>query len=98
HPSSRLFPYTTLFRSYEIAEDGIEAEPAHQWNDNARSAEQDEGIAVDGNVDRRGHLSAFVSLHRARHILNGAISWSGIHRYPCRDRKSTRLNYSHQII
>ncbi len=54
---------------YEIAEDGIEAEPAYQWNDDARSAEQDEGIAVDGNVDRRGHLSVFVSSHRARHIL-----------------------------
>ena len=59
---------------YEIAEDGIEAEPAHQRNDDARSAEQDEGIAVDGNVDRRGHLSVFVSSRRARHVLNGAIS------------------------
>jgi len=66
---------------YEIAEDGIEAEPAHQWNDDARSAEQDEGIAVDGNIDRRGHLSVFVSSDQARHILNGAVSKSGIHRH-----------------
>src|SRR5439155_17346794 len=69
---------------YEIAEDGIEAEPPHQWNDDARSAKQDKGTAVDGNVDRRGHLSALVSSHRARHILNDAISWSAIHRHPCR--------------
>ena len=69
---------------YEIAEDGIEAEPAHQWNDDARSAEQDKGIAVDGNVDRRGHLSVFVSSCRERHVLNGAISGTGIHRHPCR--------------
>ena len=68
----------------EIAEDGIEAEPAHQWNDDARSAEQDQGIAVDGNVDRRGHLSVFVSSRRERHVLNGAISETGIHRHPCR--------------
>ena len=58
----------------EIAEDGIEAEPAHQRNDDAGSAEQDESIAVDGNIDRRRHLSLFVRSRRARHIMNGAIS------------------------
>ena len=60
---------------YEIAEDGIEAEPAHQWNDDARSAEQDKGIAVDGNVDRRGHLS------RVRQLASGKGISSTV-RYP----------------
>src|SRR5438552_13833212 len=67
-PRSTLFPYTTLFRSLEVAVGQLER-----------------GVAVDvvaqlehrRRADRRGHG------HR--------------HPSPLPDRKSTRLNSSHQI-
>src|SRR5258708_22680178 len=72
-PRSTLFPYTTLFRSYQ-----------------ARTLTRSPTAVV----------SALSTIELARlpmksHDTSGS---SDITRMPLRDRKSTRLNSSHQII
>src|SRR5258708_20855472 len=76
-PRSTLFPYTTLFRSHQLAE-----HLAHL------------------DVVRPRLERLFAQLLRARPIALEAIQprRSCAKRRSRRDRKSTRLNSSHQII
>src|SRR5207244_10861278 len=84
-PRSTLFPYTTLFRSRDR---GTIATVAHHAaiDDRERA-----GVLLHefgGDLDRLG-----------AHLRRGAPRrLSGHHRGAGRDRKSTRLNSSHQII
>src|SRR5258708_9116540 len=67
-PRSTLFPYTTLFRSYDTFEDFLQLAIKEYYE--------------RGWKHRRGN---FIALLIAM-------------KFPRRDRKSTRLNSSHQII
>src|SRR5258708_30448009 len=84
-PRSTLFPYTTLFRSVRAA-DGhlLPVVAAHPEAERAAQAE----LAV---IERRE-----VALRGEDHVAVRAAG-GGRHRLDL-DRKSTRLNSSHQII
>src|SRR3712207_7675282 len=91
-PRSTLFPYTTLFRSEDCAEDAgrVEAGKAEPVDRAVHAAEcdgvqvADHAVALDGQVHGR-------SL-RARGSGESAVRSGGA------DRKSTRLNSSHANI
>src|SRR5258708_14503986 len=88
-PRSTLFPYTTLFRSHvELARRGLALRAVRPTVDHeaARPADPFAAIVVEG--DR----IAFD--HDCREGICGACSLV----IDGRDRKSTRLNSSHQII
>src|SRR2546421_3911797 len=75
-PRSTLFPYTTLFRSLELADAGRERQsPARRVH------------AAHGGGDRRARLA------EARAGRPGWLARASARR--ARDRKSTRLNSSH---
>src|SRR5438874_3896319 len=83
-PSSTLFPYTTLFRSQHGEEHG---DPC-----------LGDGLA-DGHTGASA-VSQRATQQRTRHSL---LSSAGNRRHrsasdPARDRKSTRLNFSHVEI
>src|SRR3712207_7419635 len=90
-PRSTLFPYTTLFRSVDDPEPGLEArvhDPlwllARQWQLGELLAE-DGGTPVIARVSlQEGHISRY----RAGDAGSAAEA----------DRKSTRLNSSHANI
>src|SRR5258708_11696419 len=83
-PRSTLFPYTTLFRS-----DGPWDVPdrIREWNGVVRYSE---GTDVDGfSVTGMGYSNRWTSTDQ---IAERAVDVGAL------DRKSTRLNSSHQII
>src|SRR5258708_21099984 len=82
-PRSTLFPYTTLFRSHGIRPEVRAARPAPPGPDAIPPV-----VAV-------GEAAAGPTYHRggkAPHVIDEALP------DPAGDRKSTRLNSSHQII
>src|SRR5258708_11518693 len=84
-PRSTLFPYTTLFRSWK-----------NFWWERGRSR-SDAGAASKDSGNFDGFDFQNISLHGAGDL--GVDSGeSRNHRNSLRDRKSTRLNSSHQII
>src|SRR5438045_5968929 len=86
HPTSRLFPYTTLFRSKtspKYSNRLFENDGRGNFRDVTEKAGLtgagfSNGVAV-GDYDNDGHLDLFVGGVHANHL----------------DRKSTRLNSSH---
>src|SRR5258708_21716886 len=82
-PRSTLFPYTTLFRSLDVEQHPVNARfPDEQAVENFGDVD---GIG-DGAVEIRGEpRQTLLDRHPAN--LHDAV-----------DRKSTRLNSSHQII
>src|SRR3712207_8121734 len=83
-PRSTLFPYTTLFRSVDVA---TAAEPDEEGEDQG-DGEQDEQPAEREAVARGGRLARELALVR---------SLGPFELLPL-DRKSTRLNSSHANI
>src|SRR5258708_21173933 len=84
-PRSTLFPYTTLFRSADLV-------LPHQGH---RAVHR--GVRLDGH--RVHHHAALVLLdleHLERLLLDGEVL--EVRERHGGDRKSTRLNSSHQII
>src|SRR5258708_27704102 len=83
-PRSTLFPYTTLFRSPEILE--VEALALlHLLGNALRFLEVDPGVRL---LDERDDVA------HAEDARRHALGVEGLEA----DRKSTRLNSSHQII
>src|SRR5207244_9973056 len=86
---SRLFPYTTLFRSKMLLPQGVER------NEHAPALDMPEGPAVArGRLLQRGADL----VDRAAVALAGYRAVGADRRRPAPlDRKSTRLNSTHQI-
>src|SRR5258708_13385931 len=81
-PRSSLFPYTTLFRSHRLV---------------PREGVEGDQVRILVDMDEVGEASIGGALevsHRWLHRLHPYRPGSG----PDQDRKSTRLNSSHQII
>src|SRR5438309_8294040 len=81
-PSSTLFPYTTLFRSFRITRDGLRVFPRLPKPEEDEPASTEAFIAPD-----QERLST--GIRRLDEMLGGGVP---------RDRKSTRLNSSHSSI
>src|SRR5207244_4946202 len=84
-PTSTLFPYTTLFRS---GQDEVNRRRGHEGPAAGQHLEGQQAQGVD--VGAAVHLQSHGLL--GRHVARGA------QRIAVVDRKSTRLNSSHQII
>src|SRR5258708_24887282 len=82
-PRSTLFPYTTLFRSLE-RDDGVPRLYTAQWSDDIHHALR---VLTTGEIG--GYYADYAE--RPAEQLGRALA-EGL------DRKSTRLNSSHQII
>src|SRR5207244_13630704 len=86
-PDLTSFPYTTLFRS--------------RGNQKLRRVRA-EGSAVDApavrSAERRADGRADPSRTRRLHVPAAPVLRAGARTSSVRDRKSTRLNSSHQII
>src|SRR5207248_9220376 len=93
HPTSQLFPYTTLFRSEKLALAVLEALGDHR-------AVQVEHNAVE--TAARGRLTDRVGDVRVGGVVDRTARRrpGGDRQYDLRtlDRKSTRLNSSHRTI
>src|SRR5947208_6531384 len=87
-PRSTLFPYTTLFRSACRRDRLGGASPATNRRDVLHRVERE----VDG-VDREGRHGGVRAPLARRHLEDGEELQETV-----ADRKSTRLNSSHQII
>src|SRR5258708_16736398 len=92
-PRSTLFPYTTLFRSLAplVAADPAVAEIA--------VPEKAKALFTSGQKQHReaAWRLLFYALWHRRHI-RGRAPEGDVFECLARDRKSTRLNSSHQII
>src|SRR5258708_34967658 len=93
-PRSTLFPYTTLFRSVGVLAQGVAQGLGEGLRLLAHLALEDDRALVlvdelDGVLDREDGL--FLR-------LIDQLDEAGQRRGLARDRKSTRLNSSHQII
>src|SRR5258708_15236447 len=86
-PRSTLFPYTTLFRSPEEAERAIQ--------DSWRRSSKHRPVHYDPVVEACGVPDRCLGLNRK--CDERSLQLSPKHRSGT-DRKSTRLNSSHQII
>src|SRR2546421_5560429 len=83
-PRSTLFPYTTLFRS-----------PTRRTaTATARVADMVASLGKDDRLSGRRKFRSQFGVGRPRALARGV--WCGAQRY--RDRKSTRLNSSHDQI
>src|SRR5207244_12666909 len=80
---STLFPYTTLFRSYAVRVGG----------DMKKACRICAALVLFFACAVQGHPQKSVSPPSRPLVLTEAISLEGV-----KDRKSTRLNSSHQII
>src|SRR5207244_11056774 len=93
--SSTLFPYTTLFRSYVTARSLFEESLAlHQETSNARSSHTllgDLGLVA---YHQHEYASARALFEETLGYFRATQDKHGLGE----DRKSTRLNSSHQII
>src|SRR5207244_12368851 len=87
-----LFLYTTLFRSLVIPDEGSLRVGGERRLPRARQAEEQRDIACPAEVGG--------AVHREHAALGQQVVEDGKHRllHLPRDRKSTRLNSSHQII
>src|SRR3712207_9143148 len=109
-PRSTLFPYTTLFRSLEVAPglahdtDATAAEAAHLWwlvdrpNLFIKIPATEAGLPAITTSIARGisvNVTLIFSLERYRAVMDAYLS--GLEQR-LRDRKSTRLNSSHANI
>src|SRR5258708_12857084 len=83
-PRSTLFPYTTLFRSIEADGDLAEMRLRLQMLEGSRQL-----VQMEGAIDCR---TQSMVRDRAKHHLGTFTATRD------EDRKSTRLNSSHQII
>src|SRR5207244_5080715 len=84
-PISSLFPYTTLFRSIAVAGGAFAFSDVHDWSNLASPT----GSASGG-------LAGFgAAMFAALWAYSG---WQYLPMAAGEDRKSTRLNSSHQII
>src|SRR5205814_9920185 len=81
HPTSTLFPYTTLFRSLPRARP-------------ARAHRRPDGRRGHARATRRARLGARIPARRGRNPPHRVIA-ARARRCRDRDRKSTRLNSSH---
>src|SRR5207244_11607035 len=86
-PSS-FFPYTTLFRSLSSIEEHL--------------ARVEDSVRVEGSLDAPHHLDRLrcereVQIRRF-HVADAVLARDRPAERDRRDRKSTRLNSSHQII
>src|SRR5258708_17626169 len=86
-PRSTLFPYTTLFRSEDDRGEGAGADPLHGLE---RSAGRASPLRVE--PVRGGQLAD------DDHLRSNGPGRGGASTLRRTDRKSTRLNSSHQII
>src|SRR5207244_6035248 len=91
HPKPILFPYTTLFRSKTT-----------QWEETAEiferilAAEKNLHSNLDWPAGRLYHsMGLEVPLYTPIFVMSRVTGWSA---HVIEDRKSTRLNSSHQII
>src|SRR5207244_7095612 len=87
-PSPSLFPYTTLFRSFVtlLVAAGARSVPGVLM------------LPLEGEFGwNRATLSLAVSINLFLYGLCGPFAAAFMERFGMRDRKSTRLNSSHQI-
>src|SRR5205085_5039380 len=94
HPSSTLFPYTTLFRSVLVGELNLVLRGwcnYFRWGNSSRHFSR-----IDSYVQER--LALFDSKKRGRHGRRWGQGGHGRAWYSRLDRKSTRLNSSHSQI
>src|SRR5690606_41382921 len=93
---STLFPYTTLFRSYdEDIKKGLFGEQIAELIGSRKSYGIGEQVPYFSAVDLEGNLLDLNSLKGQYFLLDFWASWCK----PClKDRKSTRLNSSHVKI
>src|SRR5207244_11330992 len=96
--ASTLFPYPTLFRSL-VVDRGVGVEPAVRGDDDAFGRAGDQGEVLGGvaggprQLDRRRqHAAVALGVLPVRAAVDRPVV---VDRG---DRKSTRLNSSHQII
>src|SRR5690348_17827304 len=82
HPRSTLFPYTTLFRSFDVV--GVSGMP-----------EKRSGQTADDEAADSSQLIELVDQLLARTRAGVAVD---IEQVAAEDRKSTRLNSSHPSI
>src|SRR5690625_6370364 len=88
-PISRLFPYTTLFRSAIIGKNGSGKTTLLK-----KLVNQDEGVTIPEKV-KIGYFSQHLTiLNDGKSIIENVQSTSSQNE----DRKSTRLNSSHVAI
>src|SRR5438552_9037366 len=87
-PRTTLFPYTTLFRSGELRPEMAASLPG----DGLRFRATGVSLVLHPRNPRVPTMHANV-----RHLTRGSMSWFG-GGTDLTDRKSTRLNSSHQII
>src|SRR5947208_10583234 len=90
-PTSTLFPYTTLFRSVRAVEIDIPLVRPRLAGDHIHHG----GLAGAVRADDRAHLAR---LNRQREIVERLKAVERDRNGIKIDRKSTRLNSSHQII
>src|SRR5207244_11164757 len=93
-PRSTLFPYTTLFRSHVIVlTDNLVPFPCVPWQIQGNNV--DYVVEVDSIGDPAKIVSGTTQITRSPDRLRIA---EFVARFLREDRKSTRLNSSHQII
>src|SRR5258708_26423008 len=82
-PRSTLFPYTTLFRSLHVGQRDVGNGGVERLHDGRRHGADRHHVPAHARTHGGGW-------HRGRRHRSITPAW--------RDRKSTRLNSSHQII
>src|SRR5207244_12719608 len=93
HPLPTLFPYTTLFRS-PLPEPDVQVDPDCLVLPRVDRVLEPHGDREVAGVRRRAVLPTLVGSVPG----SGRFAGAGTERRGGRDRKSTRLNSSHQII
>src|SRR5258708_24984386 len=84
-PRSTLFPYTTLFRS------NVPGKPVSPWKDEVWCSRWSIFTRPPGAHSDQKSMSVLRVSPPAKHVARTSI-------FGQKDRKSTRLNSSHQII
>src|SRR5207244_10684186 len=93
-PHSPLFPYTTPFRSVLLAQSIVERADIEEQKLACGTCVGSLEQRVRGQIDDHQRYAAFRQRHRRSHGIGASLE-SDIFQG---DRKSTRLNSSHQII